>query len=100
MCLTRTIVWRIMDALIRAKSITVMLNINLIFEEYWMEPIISKTLSGDMDNKSRIDSMLNDLVSGRLSQRIAEVAALAAARHMYQEAQEMRSTVEAEYSTQ
>ena len=64
-----------------------------------MEPIISKKLSEDMDKKSSIDSMLNDLISGRLSQRIAEAATLAAARHVYQEAQEMRSIVEAEYST-
>ena len=65
-----------------------------------MEPIISKQISGDTDRTSRIDSMLTDLLSGRLSQRIAEAATLAAARHMYQEAQEMRSQVEAEYSTQ
>ena len=65
-----------------------------------MEPIISNILSEEMDKPSRLDSKLTQLLSGRLSQRIAEAATLAAARHIYQEAQEMRSQVEAEYSTQ
>lgn len=91
MRLMRFKVWKILTALIRA--------IKTDTKEYWMEPIISKNLSEDMDEPSRIDSMLTELLSGRLSQRIAEAATLAAARHMYQEAQEMQSLVEAEYST-
>ncbi len=61
--------------------------------------MFSSKLSLDMDTPSRLDSMLNELSSGRLSQRIAEAAHLAAARHMYQAAQDMQSNVEAEYST-
>ena len=60
--------------------------------------MISKKISVELDTMSRLDSMLNELSSGRLSQRIAEAAHLAAARAMYQEAQEMQA-VEAEYST-
>ncbi len=62
-----------------------------------MEPMISSEISGDMDKASRLDSMLNELRSGRLSQRIAEAARLAVVRHQYGEAQEMQA-VEAEYS--
>lgn len=60
--------------------------------------MISKKLSVELDTMSRLDSMLNELSSGRLSQRIAEAALLAAARAMYQEAQGMQA-VEAEHST-
>ena len=60
--------------------------------------MISNKISVELDNQSQLDSMLNDLSSGRLAQRIAEAAHLAAARAMYQAAQEMQS-VEAEYST-
>ncbi|NLE89792.1 MAG: hypothetical protein GX602_02465 [Dehalococcoidales bacterium] len=62
--------------------------------------MFSSKLSVDMENSSRLDYMLNELISGRLSQRIAETAHLAAARHMYQAALEMQSHVEAEYSTE
>ncbi len=62
--------------------------------------MFSSELSVDLETNSRLDCMLNELVSGRLSQRIAEAAHLAAAREMYQVAQEMQSQVEAEYSTE
>ena len=45
-----------------------------------------------------IETVLEELVNGSLSQRIAEAARLAAARHMVHEAQEVRSAVEAEIS--
>ena len=62
--------------------------------------MFSNKISVELDTKSKLDSMLNELSSGRLSQRIAEAAHLAVARHMYQVAQEMQSQVEAEYSTE
>ena len=46
----------------------------------------------------RIETLLEELINGSLSQRIAEAARLAAARHMVQEAQELRSAVETEIS--
>ena len=45
-----------------------------------------------------IETVLEELVSGSLSQRIAEAARLAAACHMVHEAQEVRSAVETEIS--
>ena len=46
----------------------------------------------------RIEEVLEELVHGSLSQRIVEAARLAAARHMVQEVQEVRSAVETEIS--
>ena len=46
----------------------------------------------------RIEAVLEELVNGSLSQRIAEASRLAAARHMVHEAQEVRSAVEMEIS--
>lgn len=46
----------------------------------------------------RIESVLEELVTGGLSQRIVEAARLASARHMVQEAQDVRSAVESEIS--
>ena len=45
-----------------------------------------------------LETVLEELVNGSLSQRIVEAARLAAARHMVQEAQEVRSAVETEIS--
>ena len=46
----------------------------------------------------RVEGILEELVNGSLSQRIAEAARLAASRHMVHEAQEVRSAVETEIS--
>ena len=46
----------------------------------------------------RIEAVLEELVNGSLSERIAEAARLAAARHMVRKAQEVRSAVETELS--
>ncbi len=52
------------------------------------------------DDLSRVDAWLAELSDGRLAARIAAAAHLAAARHMYLTAQEMRSAVESEDSAQ
>jgi hypothetical protein len=46
----------------------------------------------------RIGAVLEELINGILSQRIAEAARLSAARHMVHAAQEVRSAVETEIS--
>ena len=46
----------------------------------------------------QVEGILEALVNGSLSQRIAEASRLAAARHMVHEAQEVRSAVETEIS--
>ena len=56
------------------------------------------TAGREAQESVRIDALLEDLVNGSLSQRIAEAARLAAARQMVQEAQEVRSAVEMEIS--
>ena len=45
-----------------------------------------------------IETVLEELVNSKLTQRIVEAARLAAARHMVQEAQEIQSAVETEVS--
>lgn len=52
----------------------------------------------DMDVESSMERVLASLTTGRLSERIADAARLAVAKHMVLTAQEMRSTVEAEDS--
>ena len=52
------------------------------------------------DNSAEVDQLLEGLTDGQVGQRIIEAAHLAAARHMLSAAQEMRSAVEAETSTQ
>lgn len=54
----------------------------------------------DMDDQTRIDTWLAELGSGRLAQRMTDIARMAMVRHMYQTAQELQSPVEAEHSTQ
>lgn len=56
------------------------------------------TESKEAGDSVRIEEVLEELVNGSLSQRIAEAARLAAARHMVQEVQEVRSAVETEIS--
>ncbi len=57
------------------------------------------TVGREAKGSVRIEGILKELVNGSLSQRIAEASRLAAARHMVQEAQEIRSAVEMEVST-
>ena len=52
----------------------------------------------DMDVESSMERVLASLTTGRLSERIADAARLAVAKHMVLTAQEMQSTVEAEDS--
>jgi hypothetical protein len=54
----------------------------------------------DKDGLSRMDTWLAELSDGRLAARIADMAQLAVARHMYLTAHEMRSAPESEDSAQ
>ncbi len=59
----------------------------------------SSSASVERDDGNCVDSMLEDLASGKLARRIEAIARQAAARHMLLAAQEMQFAVEAENST-
>lgn len=54
----------------------------------------------DMEVESSMERVLANLTTGRLSERIADAARLAVAKHMVLAAQTMRSAVEAEDSAE
>ena len=54
----------------------------------------------DMEVESSMERVLASLTTGRLSERIADAARLAVAKHMVWTAQTMRSAVEAEDSAE
>ena len=65
-----------------------------------MRRMPEQTASVAKDDTTRPDAWLAELADGRLAQRIAEAARMAMVSHMYQTAQAMQSSAEAEHSAQ
>jgi len=62
--------------------------------------MVSDNAGQAKDGTADVDALLDILIEGRLGGRIADAARLAFARHMLWSAQDMRSVVEAENSSE
>ncbi len=60
--------------------------------------MISSKQSNEVAGCSNVDRLLEELSSGKISERIAQAARIAVAQHMLIHSQDMQSAVEAENS--
>ena len=75
-----------------------MVRVVNMLSETEQERLANTQANFDMDVEASMERVLASLTTGELSERIANAARLAVAKHMVMTAQAMRSTVEAEDS--